>query len=131
MRRAALLLLSMVSLTLIGPVPARAQPSPTPSPAQGTPGPVPGVILTLLGESAWNGPSQPLTFTLRATNGGTATVRDLSVVLTIGAPTRSRSLFEESLASDPTPAVFTLAYPQRGALAPGASRAFHVEQPLD
>ncbi len=128
MRRAAVLLLSVTSLTLLGPFPARGQPSPTPS---STSAAVPGVVLTLLGESAWNGPGRQLTFTVRATNGGTASVGHLSVVLTIGSPTRSRSLYEESLTSDPTPAVFTLAYPQRGALASGASRTFHVAQPLD
>jgi hypothetical protein len=136
MRRVAILFVSMLSVTLLGSLPARAQlsstPSPSASPGQGggsTGGP--DVALTLLGESVWNGPNRPLTLTVRATNEGVTTVADLSVFLTIGSPTRSRSLFEESLSADPTLPVFTFPYPQGGSLAPGASHTFHLEQSMD
>src|SRR5439155_15337958 len=89
------------------------------------------VTLTLLGQSSWNGRDRPLKIALQVTNAGVATVRDLSVFLTIDSPARSRSLYEESLTGDPTPAVFTFPFPQAGGLAPGGSRTLRIRQPLD
>ena len=128
-RRTAVLFVSMLALTVVGVVPGRGQSSPSPSPSGAPSGR--DVTLTLLGQSSWNGRDRPLTIAVQVTNAGVATVRDLSVFLTIDSPARSRSLYEESLTGDPTPAVFTFPFPQAGGLAPGGSRTLRIRQPLD
>ncbi|HCO04269.1 MAG TPA: hypothetical protein DIT48_13085, partial [Actinobacteria bacterium] len=90
-----------------------------------------GVILRMVSQSIWNGPALPLRILVRATNETEQTLDSLAVVLTIGGPVRSRSVYEESLTADPTSAIFAYPFPQTGALAPGESRVFAIRQPLD
>jgi len=90
-----------------------------------------GVILRMVSQSIWNGPALPIRILVRATNETEQTLDSLAVVLTIGGPVRSRSVYEESLTADPTSAIFAYPFPQTGALAPGESRVFAIRQPLD
>jgi hypothetical protein len=90
-----------------------------------------GVVLRMKSQSVWNGPGLPLKVLIRATNETEQTLDHLTVVLTIGGPVRSRSVYEESLTSDPTSQLFAYPFPQTGTLGPGESRVFLVRQPLD
>src|SRR5438105_3397043 len=96
----------------------------------GAPGPAAAqttssVRLTLLSQSAWNEVGRPLQLSFEATNTSGAPLDDLSVELIVEAPATSRSLYELSLTQDFATLIAT-PFPQRGALAPGQSRPFHI-----
>jgi hypothetical protein len=88
------------------------------------------VQLRLVSQSAWNGVGRPLHISFYATNATATALDDLSVELIVGAPTTSRSLYELSLTQDSVPLIAS-PFPQNGTLAPGETRAFRVEQPVD
>ena len=88
------------------------------------------VRLTLLSQSTWNEVGRPLQLSFEATNTSGAPLDDLSVELIVEAPATSRSLFELSLTQDFATLIAT-PFPQRGALAPGQSRSFHIEQSVN
>jgi hypothetical protein len=88
------------------------------------------VQIRLVSQSAWNGPRRPLQLSFQATNGGDASLADLSVVLSIEVPARSRSEYALSLRQDTTLLSASL-FPQGGVLLPGQTRTFSVRQTLD
>src|SRR6266540_2106940 len=90
----------------------------------------PSVQLSLVSQSAWNGVGRPLHISFQATNASLTALDDLSVELIVGAPTTSRSLYELSLTQDSVPLIAS-PFPQKGTLAPGETRVFRVEQPVD
>ncbi len=90
----------------------------------------PGVTIQLLSQSNWNGPSRPLRLAIRTTNTSDQTMEDLSVVLSIQAPARSRSVYELSLRADATSLLSASFFPQRGVLGPAETRTFRLRQPL-
>jgi hypothetical protein len=106
-----------VALQTGGATPARAQSN--------------EVTVRLVAQSAWNGPKRPLSLSFDATNQGTATLDDLSVVVTVLAPATSRSVYELSLRTDATGVLFAYPTPQSGVLGPGETRRFLVRQDLD
>jgi len=91
----------------------------------------PTVSLRLLAESTWTGPTRPLVLSFSATNGSTVAVGTLSVVLSIWAPARSRSLYDLSLKEDATTVLLSLPFPLSGTLLPGQTRTFSLRQRLD
>ena len=120
MRRAAIPILVCLFapwLGVLGPGIAQAQQPP--------------VTLTLQSQSPWNGPRKPLVLTFRAMNPSQATLDSLSVVLTIEAAVRSRSVYELSLSQTATTRVAAYRFRQTGVLEPGDSRRFRISQPLD
>ena len=119
-RRIAAFALSLLAAVALAPVHATPLPQAEPS-----------VALSLVGQSIWNGPKQPLELSFRAANGGTEDLDQLSVALTIFAPARSRSVYELSLTSDYTSPIFTYPFPQEGTLPARATRTFRIQQPLD
>src|SRR5207248_1156539 len=60
------------------------------------------VAVRLVSQSAWNGPTRPLSLSFDATNTGTSALTNLSVVVTVLAPATSRSVYELSLRTDAT-----------------------------
>jgi hypothetical protein len=90
----------------------------------------PSVQMRLLSQSAWNGPRRALQLSFQATNGGDTSLADLSVVLSIEVPARSRSEYALSLREDTTLLSASL-FPQKGALLPGQTRTFSFRQTLD
>ena len=86
--------------------------------------------LQLVSQSHWNAASRPLALAIRATNTSDQPLTGLSVVLSIQAPPRSRSVYELSLRADATSLLSASLFPQRGALEPGQSRTFQVRQGL-
>ena len=91
----------------------------------------PAVTLRLLAESIWTGPTRPLVLAFSATNESTTAIGTLSVVLSIWAPTRSRSAYELSLKEDATALLLSQPFPQSGSLLPGQTRRFTLRQHLD
>ena len=87
--------------------------------------------MVLQAQSAWNSPSRPLVIKVRATNLGSARLTSLTLTLSIGFPARSRSVYEESLTSDPTGQLFAATFTEDGSIGPGSSRSFLIRQPLD
>ncbi len=92
--------------------------------AQGT------VTMQLASQSKWNSPTRPLSLGVRVTNNSDRELEGLSVVLSIQAPARSRSVYELSLSADATSLLSASFFPERGALAPGQTRTFRVRQAL-
>jgi Family of unknown function (DUF6049) len=90
----------------------------------------PSVQMRLVAQSVWNGPRVPLRLTFEATNGGDASLDDLSVVLSIEVPARSRSEYSLSLREDTTLLSASL-FSQKGSLLPGQTRTFSLRQSLD
>ncbi len=90
----------------------------------------PVVEIRLVSQSAWNGPRRPLQLAFDATNRGPLPLDDLSVVLSIEVPARSRSEYALSLQSDTTLLSASL-FPQTGSLLPGQTRTFTLRQTLD
>jgi hypothetical protein len=88
----------------------------------------PSVTLTLLSQSAWTGQRRPLDLSFQATNVSSTGLQSLTVQLLVMAPARSRSLYELSIHSDPTPVIAAYPFPQSGTLEPGESRTFRIEQ---
>jgi len=101
-----------------------------PAPALAQTQPAPAVALTLVGQSAWNAPGRPLDMTIRAVNHGDAPLQNLSIILSILAPARARSVYELSLRADATITIFTTSFQQEGSLAPEQTRNFRLRQPL-
>ena len=91
----------------------------------------PDATLTLVSQSAWNAPNRPLAMAVRATNRTDQPLRELSVVLSIQAPARSRSEYELSLQTDATSLLSATLFPQNGPLQPGQSRTFRLREPLE
>ena len=89
-----------------------------------------GVTIQLVSQSNWNGPARPLVLAIRASNTSDQPLEELSVVLSIQAPARSRSVYELSLRADATSLLSASFFPQRGTLEPGGTRTFRVRQPL-
>ena len=89
------------------------------------------LIIRLRSQSAWNGAATPLVLSFTATNTTDQALSGLSVVLSIGTPTISRSAYEESLKSDQTAFPFALPFPFEGALAPGETRTFSIRHRLE
>lgn len=100
-----------------------------PAVAQTTPPSTGQVSLTLVSESAWTSQNHPLDVSVMATNRSQTELQNLSVVLSIGSPTRSRSAYELSIHTDATSTIFALSFVQQGAIGPGVSRQFHIRQP--
>src|SRR4029453_7492708 len=90
----------------------------------------PSVVMRLVSQSAWNGPKRPLQLTFDATNRGALPLDDLSVVLSIEVPARSRSEYAFSLQNDTTLLSASL-FPQTESLLPGQTRTFTLPQTLD
>jgi len=91
----------------------------------------PSATLTLLAQPAWNSVEQPIDIRIRATNDSAVELGSLTLVLSIWAPARSRSVYEISLQSDATTTLFAYSFPQGGSLQPGASRVFRIRQALN
>src|SRR5262249_47313203 len=91
----------------------------------------PTVMLRLLSETSWTGPTRPLVLSFSATNQSTVAVGTLSVVLSIWAPARSRSVYDLSLKEDATTVLLSQPFPQSGVLLPGQTRTFSLRQRLD
>lgn len=89
------------------------------------------VLLRLRGQPPWNGPDRPLRLALSATNTSPSRLESLSLVLSIQAPARSRSVYELSLRADATAVLDAQLYPQEGALEPGQTRVFRLRHSLD
>jgi hypothetical protein len=132
MRRAALpfALFTLVVLSGTGASAAIGGSAPTPSPSA-LPGAPRPVSMTLAFQSAWNSPSRPLQVKVRVTNPTAAPLSGVALTLTIGFPANSRSVYEESLGSDPTGALFTTTFFQEGTVPAGASRVYAIRLPLD
>jgi hypothetical protein len=92
---------------------------------------LPSATLSLLAQSAWNSVEQPIDIRVRATNDSAVELGSLTLVLSIWAPARSRSVYETSLESDATTTLFAYSFAQGGALQPGASRNFRIRQSLN
>src|SRR5215467_2154247 len=103
--------------------------TPTVPPAQAQT--APAVTLRLLSESTWTGPTRPFALSFSATNESTIAVGSLSVVLSIWAPARSRSVYELSLKEDATTVLLSQPFLQSGTLLPGQTRIFTLRQRLD
>jgi hypothetical protein len=101
--------------------------TPRPASAQNQP----SVTMRLLSQPAWTGERRPLNLSFQATNTATASLTSLSIELLVLAPAGSRSLFELSIASDPTPVIAAYPFPQEGTLEPGQSRTFTIRQGMD
>ncbi len=88
----------------------------------------PAVRLLLTGQTPWTSKGHPrLTITFEATNTGTQAVGELSAGLTLGPAVRARLSYEQTLANGPGEfPIFAATVPQRGVLAPGATRRFTV-----
>jgi hypothetical protein len=93
-------------------------------------GPAP-VTVRLRSQSAWNGATKPLVLSFTATNTTDQMLSDLSVVLSIGTPTISRSAYEQSLKADQTAFPFALPFGFDGAMAPGETRTFSIRHRLE
>jgi hypothetical protein len=89
------------------------------------------VTIHLVTQSAWNAPDKPLRMTVSVTNRTDAAFEDLSLALTIEAPARSRTVYEESLRAPATSPILTLTTDREGSLGPGRTRRFPILQPLD
>lgn len=89
------------------------------------------VSLALESQSPWNSPERPLEIVVRATNDSSERLEQLSIALTIRTPARSRSAYELSLRADATSSFFTYPFVREGALDPGESRTFGLQQPLE
>src|SRR5439155_816925 len=88
--------------------------------------------LTLLQQSAWNGPGHPLDLRLRVGNTGDTVLAGLSITLTIETPTISRGEYANAMRStSPRTAIVSFPFPQPGSIAPGAARTFRLRQNLD
>ena len=88
--------------------------------------------LTLLQQSAWNGPGRPLDLRLRVSNTGDAPLTDLSITLTVETPTISRGEYAAAMQStQPRTAVVSFPFPEPGSIAPGAAHTFLLRQSLD
>ncbi|HEX2089634.1 MAG TPA: DUF6049 family protein [Actinomycetota bacterium] len=88
------------------------------------------VAIQLLSQSNWNGRGRPLVVAIRATNTSDQVMDELSVVLSIHSPARSRSVYELSLRADATSLLSASLFAQRGALDPGQTRTFRLRQSL-
>src|SRR5438132_4276516 len=88
----------------------------------------PAVRLLLIDQTPWTSKGHPrLTITFEATNTGTQATGELSAGLTLGPAVRARLTFEQTLANGPGEfPIFAATVPQRGVLAPGATRRFTV-----
>ena len=114
MRRLLLLLPAVLVLSGVSPVSAETG-------AQAT--------LTLLQQSAWNGPGHPLDLRLRVGNTGDTVLAGLSITLTIETPTISRGEYANAMRSTgPRTAFVSFPFPQPGTIAPGAARTFRIRQ---
>jgi Family of unknown function (DUF6049) len=91
----------------------------------------PSLSMTLLSQPAWTGQRRPLDLSFEATNTSSVSLDSLTVELLILAPARSRSLFELSIHSDPTPVIAAYPFPQQGTLEPGERRTFRIGQAMD
>lgn len=89
------------------------------------------VRVRLVSQPAWTAADRPLVLAFRATNGTGAPLTDLSVVLSIFAPARSRSVYELSLRAEATPTLLATPFAEEGGLDPGATRLFRVRQTLE
>jgi hypothetical protein len=117
MRRLLLLLPAVLVLSGVSPVSAETG-------AQAT--------LTLLQQSAWNGPGHPLDLRLRVGNTGDTVLAGLSITLTIETPTISRGEYANAMRSTgPRTAVVSFPFPEPGSIAPGAARNFRLRENLD
>src|SRR5438552_253448 len=112
------LCIALLLLTAAPVIPSQAQTAPV-------------VTLRLLAESTWTGPTRPLVLSFSATNESTTAIETMSVVLSIWAPTRSRSAYELSLKEDATAVLLSQPFPQSGSLLPGQTRTFTLRQRLD
>ncbi|MFN2589554.1 MAG: hypothetical protein ABR518_02150 [Actinomycetota bacterium] len=88
------------------------------------------VTLRLRAQSPWNERDRPLFLSVVATNNTEAELEDLSVVLSIGTPTLSRSAYEQSLVADQTAFPFALPFQFEGTLAPHEARTFSIRHRL-
>jgi hypothetical protein len=91
----------------------------------------PDVGIHLVAQSAWNAPDKPLRMTVSVSNRTEIAFEDLSVALTIEAPARSRTVYEESLRAPATSPILTVTTDREGSLGAGGTRRFQTVQPLD
>ena len=91
----------------------------------------PDVAAHLVAQSAWNAPDKPLRMTVSVSNRTETAFEDLSVALTIEAPTQSRTAYEESLLAPATSPILTITTDREGSLGAGRTRRFQIIQPLD
>jgi hypothetical protein len=91
----------------------------------------PDVAIHLVSQSAWNAPAKPFRMTVSVTNRTATAFHDLSVALTIEAPARSRTAYEESLRGPATSPILTVTTDREGSLGAGRTRRFDILQPLD
>ena len=116
-----------IGLTLL--VFASAGGSFLPVPARGQV--LPSVVVRLRAETPWVGMGRPLKISVAADNQGVATLANLSIELIVMAPARSRSAYELTVTSDPTPPLLLYSFPQEGTLEPGSTRSFGLTQAMD
>lgn len=100
------------------------------APSGGAQGTVP-VTLRLVSQTPWNTLKDPtLEVAVRADNTGTEPIDDLTLGVTIGAPVRSRTVYETSLTSGPELPIFAITLPEKDQLEPGGTRRFRIP-PVD
>jgi hypothetical protein len=90
------------------------------------------VTLRLVDQSAWAGTRRALDISFSVTNTGEAPMRDLSALIVVRSPARSRSLFELSLEQDgATAQIDATPFPLEGSIEPGETRTFRLRDQLD
>ncbi len=100
------------------------------APAAGAQG-EPDIAIRLLRQTPWNGPEEPVfEVAISAINSGSAPLPDLSLVLTLGSASRSRSGYEASLIDGPTTSIALRPSPLEGTLEPGVERTFSASMNL-
>jgi hypothetical protein len=91
----------------------------------------PSVRLRLVSESATVALHRPLRLSFEAANDGPTAIDGLSAELFVMAPATSRSLYAETITSDPTLVVLFFPFTETGALEPGQTRRFSITQSMD
>jgi hypothetical protein len=90
------------------------------------------VTLRLRGQSAWAGPQRSLNISFTATNNTEAPLEDLSALIVVRSPARSRSLYELSVEQDEATAqIDATPFPLTGTIEPGQTRALRLRDSLD
>lgn len=89
------------------------------------------VSLTLLSQSAWNGPKSDLRIAVRASNATGSPLSSMFVSLSIGTREPSRSNYEFFLRTGATGGIiYANSYAEPGTIGPGGSRTFRLDLPL-
>jgi hypothetical protein len=89
------------------------------------------VALRLVSQTPWNTLKDPvLDIAIRADSAVATPIDDLTLGVTIGAPVRSRTAYEASLASGPELPIFAVTLPEKDSLEPDGTRRFRTSVDL-